>query len=158
MPEPIAIIQTQRQRPQRPQRHLFESQLNSTLFNLRRSTEYIYDGVEYKFDFDEYNIRTDRARYHYHMAQNDYDNQLITKQILDDIADQYFNDICTYYLIDVDGKECGTFNTYTREYYIYLRRIQIDDVIYYADNCNVLQNYRGIFVARLLDDGTVTNI
>jgi hypothetical protein len=91
-------------------------------------------------------------------ARIEPDITIIWHKILDDIADQYFNDICTYYLIDVDGKECGTFNTYTRQYYIYLRRIQIDDVIYYADDYNILQNYRGIIVARLLDDGTITDI
>jgi hypothetical protein len=151
MPEPIPIIK-------RHQRHSFESDLNSTLSNLRRVTEYIYHGVEYEIDYDEYDIRINEDEIDYNNARNEYNNGEITDEIFDEIADEYFTSISTYYLIDVDGKKCGTFNTHTREYYMFLRRIKINEIIYYVDYDGILENYDGIEIGRLLDDGTIAEL
>lgn len=149
MPEPIQQLY---QRPQR-QNQLFESELSSTLFNLARSSRYIHNGVEYKFDLDEYEERTSRKRNDFHSAQMDYDNGLITEQYLHEIADVYFKNICTYYLIDEDGKECGSFNTMTREYNIFYRRIQLNNQIYYCDTDNELTTYGNSYVGTLSENG-----
>lgn len=154
MPEPIQIVMPTFSQGQR-QRNQFDSELNHRLFNLRRSTTYIHDGVEYKFDFEEYEIRTNMFRFQYHQAQNDYDNGTITKEHFEDVADSYFTNICTYYLVDVDGKECGKFNTYTREYIMFLRRIEIDSNVYYCDVYNRVENYRGIEVGQLAENANI---
>jgi len=132
----------------------FQYQLSSISFNLRRSSQYIHDGVEYKFDYEEYESRTSRGRMFHHQAQNEYDNGIITKQELDEITNLYFNDICTYYLIDEDGKECGKFNTISREYSIFYKRILLNRQIYYINSDREVTTYGGSRVGILSEDCT----
>ncbi len=147
MPEPCTI-QLRRLNP------TIQNEMSFISFNLRRSAQYIHDGVEYKFDFEEYEIRTDRGRSYYHQAQNDYDCGHITKTELDEIADSYFKDICTYNLIDEDGKECGTFDSMTREYYIYRKRIELDGLVYYYDSDREVRTYGNSCIGILSEDGS----
>lgn len=149
MPEPIKSTIVQRRS------RSLESELISVSFNLSRSSRYIHDSVEYKFDIDEYRIRTDRGRFHYLEAQNNYDNGIISKEELDEIANIYFTFMCTYYLVDEDGKECGKYNTMTREYEIYYKRIIIDGRVYYCDSNNQVTTYANSNVGRLSSNGSV---
>lgn len=149
MPEPIIVAQPTNilQAPRL-------SEHNLTSFNLRQNTNYIHHGVIYKFDFEEYNLRVERGRCFYDLAELDHSHGQLTAEEFEEIKGLYADDVATYYLIDVDGKECGKFDSRTREYIIFLRRIEIDSSVYYSDFGNQLYTYSGSCVGILSVDSS----
>lgn len=153
MPEPNLLVI---QRPQRPQRQnpTFEVEMLPTLFNLRRNTQYIHDGVEYKVSYTEYESRIDKFRMDHHQAQYEHDCGLITDEQLEEITEKYFSNMCIYYLIDLDGKICGQFNTMTRDVNIFSKRIVINDRVYYYNSDREVRTYADSCVGLLSQDGS----
>jgi hypothetical protein len=150
MPEPIINIQGSQ--VTMPRLSPLENELTETLSSLRQNTQYIHNSVIYKIDFDEYDRRVSMGRNFYYHAQLDYEYQQITREQFEEIESLYLNDVYTYYLIDSDGKECGKFNTKTREYTLFLKRIIIQENVYYCDCDNHVYTYSGSCIGILSND------
>jgi hypothetical protein len=149
MPNPPKFIR-------REQRPFQSSQLN---FTLRPTMSFICDGVEYKIDYDEYRERVSQARECYQNDSADFDSGVITREQFDLKNDMYLQETHSYDLIDEDTKHCGSYDSSTKIYTIFMKRIIFNETIYYCDpidrelytycgrNIGVLsQNEREIFM------------
>ncbi len=147
MPEPT-------EQKQRPRQRLDVIELSQLYFSLRPTVQFICDGVEYKVDWDEYRERVDYARECHRDDSIDFEAGVITREEYDLRTDVYLRETVHYVLIDKDGKHCGSYDSSTKIYIIFMKRILIDGAIYYYEAMErEVYTYCGRSIGMLSVDG-----
>jgi hypothetical protein len=150
MPNPPKLIS----REQRQRTRLDVIELSQLLFCLRPTIQFICDGVEYQVDLDEYRERVDYARECHRDDSSDFEAGGITREEYNLRTDAYLRETVHYVLIDEDGKHCGSYDSSTKIYIIFMKRIVIDGAIYYYEAMErEVYTYCGRSIGMLSVDG-----
>jgi hypothetical protein len=162
--------------PNPPRTKITTASLCSQFYQLGQIDYIIFDGCQYKLDWEKYNSEVRNAQERMRLSQRNielfeyFHNQrglnevhtipheptTLERSLTDALADarsNYLDVLEKCDIIDEDDKICGVYFTSNKEYKMVYRRFVYDGILYYRDNKNNLLSYLNSYRGHLKDDG-----
>jgi len=150
--------------PNPPRTKITTASLCSQFYQLGQIDYIIFDGCQYKLDWEKYNSEVRNAQERMRIIQGNFihwrnENNNLDESIwhgwnaLADARSDYLDVLEKCDIIDEDDKICGVYFTSNKEYKMVYRRFVYDGILYYRDNKNNLVSYLNSYRGHLKDDG-----
>ncbi len=126
-------------------------EINNKFYNLQRITQVNCNQYIYRVDEEHSRFHIRTALQLLENARNNFHDEIINLEELEERYQIYLNATKRYTLIDEDGSICGYYFSDTREYDIFCKRIIINDEVCYYDNDDKVFTRFGTCMGNLTD-------